>query len=370
MQESITTLPTEVIEEIMSYISRNDIAALAQTSRRFWQVSATRLRSVIPLLASKKMRICIQHLADDTQRAALTLEIHLSELIPRKERRKPAPWRFNSIRGPLVAAIERVVPLPFVPVEKYLELGRIFEGALRNMTHLRTLVVHSRQPVDIWANHVIIPSLREIFVHPGADTPFLWQWSMRQHSIMTLQNCWNDPPWSPRLPSSPPIRRPSVFPELQTLITNPVGAVELLHRSIVSDLTIHDLAGVLWLLLQEIVRSNKRTPLRRITLSGTLDGICYILPLLQSEDSLPPCVRIFFELENGMSEQGLVRSSPEYKYTQSQIGSYVQLVHPKLNQAIRKLASLERLEVYKSQSAQITRTLRLSCLQKRLFWRR
>ena len=313
MREGITTLPTEVIEEILSYLSRDDISALAQVSRRFWQVSARTLRSVIPLLDSKRMRICIQHLADDPRRAAQTLEIHLWELVPRQERRKPSPWRFNSIRGPFVAALERIVTLPFVPVEKYLDLGRIFEGVLRNMTHLRTLVIHTRQHVDIWANHVIIPSLREIFVYPHAETPFLWQWTMRQHSITTLRNCWNHPPWSPRLPSSPPIRRPSVFPELQTLITNPVGAAELLPKSVVSDLTIHGLRSPLKLLVRashEIVRSNKRTPLRRITLSGTLDGICYILPLLQSQDSLPPHVRVFFELEYGMSEQDLVRSSP------------------------------------------------------------
>ena len=345
MQESITTLPTEVIEEVMSYMSRDDIASLAQVSRRLWQVSATRLRSVIPLLASKKMRICIQHLADDPQRAAQTLEIHLSELIPREERRKPSPWRFNTIRGPFVAALERMAPLPFVPVGNYVQLGRIFEGALCNMAHLRTLVVHSRQHVDIWMNQIIIPSLCEIFVHPGAETPFLWQWAMRQDSITTLRNCWHYPLWSPRLSSSPPISHPAVFPKLQTLITNPIGAAEILPKSIVSDLTVHGIA--IWPFMHWIVHANKRTPLRRITLSGAVEGICSTILRLQSGDSLPLHVRVFCELENWISDQDLVRSYPEYKCIRSEVSSSVQLVHPKLNETIRTLTTLERLEVYK-----------------------
>jgi len=300
----------------MSYISHDDIAALASTSKRLWQVSSPRLRSVIPLFASEKARRCIQYLADNPQRATQTLEIHLSKLVPREERRKPSAWRFNSIRGFFIAAKDRVVPPPFVPVEKYPALGRVFETALRNMTHLRILAVHSYQHVDIWANQVIIPSLRAIFVHPAATSPTLWQWVMRQHSLTTLRSCWYDPPWSLRLPSSPPIRRPSVFPDLHTLITNPVGATEILHKSSVSDLIVHGLTAPSNFnvypvrVLHEIVRSNKHTPLRRITLSGTLGGICYILPLLHSQDSLPPHVRLFFELENRTSERDLVRSFP------------------------------------------------------------
>ena len=346
MQESITTLPTEVIEEVMSYMSRNDIASLAQVSRRLWRVSATRLRSVIPPLTSKKMRICIQHLAGDPQRVAQTLEIHLSELVPREERRKPSPWRFNSIRGPFVAALERMVPLPFVPVENYVQLGRIFEGALHNMAHLRTLVVHSRQHVDIWMNQIIIPSLCEIFVHPGAETPFLWQWAMRQDSITTLRNCWHHPLWSPRMPSSPPIRRPAVFPKLQILITNPIGACEILPKSIVTDLTVHSIPirqYMYW-----IGHGIKRPPLRRITLSGAVEGICSTILLLQSKDSLPSHVRVFFERENRTSEPDLVRSSLEYECARSEIGSSVQLAHPKLNETIKRLATLERLEVYRT----------------------
>jgi hypothetical protein len=333
MRENITTLPTEVIYEIVSYFSYNDIAALAQTSKRLWQVAGSRLHSVIPLLAPEKIRRYIQYLADNPQRATQTLEIHLPKLMPREERRKPSPWSFDSVHGFLITTLERVVPLPFVPVETYPELGRVFKDALRNMTHLRTLAVHSHQHGEIWDNHVIIPSLREIFVYPGAESPSLWLWTTQQDSLTTLWNCWQGAQWWPWWPPSPPACGSTVFPKLRTLITNPTGVAELLPKSTVSDLTIHGLQQPSNLnvhpvltrrshpaddtpsFLPKIVRSNKRTPLRRITLAGTLDRICYILRVLQLRDSLPPHVRLFFELENGNSERDLVRPSPWYNYT-------------------------------------------------------
>jgi hypothetical protein len=324
MRENITTLPTEVIEEIMSYISYSDISALAQTSKRFFQVAAPRLRSVIPLLTGERMRRCIQCLANDPQRATQILEIHLPKVIPR---RKPLPWYLNFIDRFLIAAVERVFPLTFVPIETYRELGRVFNDALCNMTRLRVLAIHSRQDREIWESPVIIPSLREIFVYPGAESWFLWRWAVRQHSLVTLRNCWKHPdqPWWN--PSGPTYRGPLVFADLQILITDPEGATEIVPKSVVSDLTIQGLskpsnfseypihvAYSHWAdykppFLYEIVRSNERTPLRRIALSGTVDGICCVLQELQSRRSLPPRVRIFFDLENETSQRDLVRQT-------------------------------------------------------------
>lgn len=338
MRESLNTLPTEVIEEIMSYISYGDISTLAQTSKRLWQVAAPRLPTVIPLLTPERMRNCIQRLAEDPQRAAPILEIHIRKLILR---RKPFPWGFETIGGFLVATLERLVPLPFLPVETYPELSRVFNDALRNMTCLRILVIHSRQTNeilggDVWDCNVTIPSLRKIFVYPGAESSSLWRWVMRQRSLTTLRVCWkhtNQPWWNM---SAPKYRGPSVFAELQTLITDPEGATEILPKSVVSDLTIQSVVkratfseyptpvpNSHWAdtkppFLYDIVRSNERTPLRRITLSGTVEGICSVLSELQSRDSLPPHVRMFFEFENEKSERDLVRSSSSYTCTQSQ----------------------------------------------------
>jgi len=322
MRESIITLPTEVIEEIISYIPYNEVAPLAQTSKRLWEVASPRLFSVIPLLASEKIRRYIQRLADDPQRAAQTREIHLPQLKPREERRKPSPWHFNTAPGFFFSVLEHVVPLPFVPVETYRELGRTFKDALLNMTHLRTLVVHSRQHGEIWDNYVVIPSLREIFVYPAAETPYLWSWIMRQHSLTTLRNCWHDAQFPQ--PARPPACGPTALPKLRTLITDPEGVDELLLNSIVSDLTIHSLQdqtttspGDTPPFLRKIVRSNKRTPLQRITLSGKLARICFILQVLQFRDSVPPHVRLFITLRME-SEQDLVSPSAMYKSTQSQ----------------------------------------------------
>ena len=363
MREGITTLPTEVIEEIMSYISYHDISALAETSKRLWLVATPRLQSVVPLLTSRRMRTCIQHLADNPQRAIQILEIHLPKLIPR---RNPFPWYFNVIDRFLIATIERVVPLPFFPVETYPELRRVFDGALSNMTSLRVLAVHSRQDRKIWEYcSIVIPSLREIFVYPEAESWFLWHWAMQQRSLTTLRNCWkhaDQPSWHP---SGPTYRGPVVFPNLQTLITDPEGATEILPKSVVSDLTIQGLSKPLsfseypdhvmyshWAdykppILYDIVRSNERTPLRCMTLSGTVDSICSVLRELQSRDSLPPRVRVFFELEHEISERDLVRSSPSNIHTHSEVGPCIQLDHPQLDEIVPKLATLEVLEVYK-----------------------
>jgi len=311
----------------MSYISYSDIAALAQTSKRLCHVASPRLHAVIPPLASQKIRRYIQCIADDPQRATQTREIHLPKLMPREERRKPSAWRFDSASGFFITALERVVPLPFVPVETYLELGRVFKAALLNMTHLRTLAVHSRQHGEIWDNYVTMPSLREIFVYPGAESPYLWRWTMRQHSLIILQNCWPGVQSSSWWPYGPPDCGPVAFPKLQTLITNAVSVNELLPKITVSGLTMHGLAQLSnisvhavqitnshWVdavpsFLHKIDHSHKRAPLRRITLSGKLDCICYILQVLQFRDSLPPHVRLVFELEQWMSEQALVSSS-------------------------------------------------------------
>jgi len=59
--------------------------------------------------------------------------------------------------------------------------------------------------------------------------------------------------------------------------------------------------------LYEIARSNKRIPLRRIALSGTIDAICGVLQELESRHSLPPVLRMFLDLENEKSQRDLVR---------------------------------------------------------------
>ena len=321
MRESITTLPTEVIEEIMSYSSYSDISALARTSTRLWQVAAPRVRSVVPLLTGERVRRCIQCLVDDPQRAAQILEVHLPKLMPR---RKPLPWYFYFIDRFFIATLERVVPLTFLPSETYPELGHVFHNALCNMTRLRVLAVHSRQHLEIWESRIIIPSLREIFVYPGAQSMSLWRWTVKQRSLITLRNRWIHPEQPYWTPSCLTYRGPLVLAGLQTLITDPAGATEILPMSVVSDLTIQGLskppkfseypmhvAHSHWAdydppFLYEIVRSNKRIPLRRITLSGTVDAICCVLQELESRHSLPPRVRLFFDLENEKSQRDLV----------------------------------------------------------------
>jgi hypothetical protein len=315
LRESLTTLPTELFEEIISYISYNDVAALAHTSKRLWHVTGSRVtRSVVPLLTSEDMRRCIHLLAGDPQMASRILEFHLVGFFPR---RKLPRWCSSSIGRPLIATLDQLAPLPSIPVEPVI---RDFNGALRNMTHLHTLVIHSFQSYRIWHRTIFIPSLRELLVYPGAESWDLMIWALRQENLTTLQHYWKHP-YHPYWDLSYVIS--SGLSTLQTLITNPGGAGQFLPLRSVSDLTIHNVPQPSTIIINTkdfsrrhyashfwypIVQSNMVVPLRRITLSGRVDGICSALRSLQIHHSLPPHVRVFFE--KSLPNLGVVRLSP------------------------------------------------------------
>jgi hypothetical protein len=315
LRENLTTLPTELIEEIVSYISYSDVAALAHTSKRLWQVTGARVTpSVVPRLSSKDMRRCIHCLPDNPQSASRILEFHLAGFFP--QRNLPR-WCFSSIGRPLITTLDRLAPLPSIPVEPVV---RDFCGALHSMAHLRTLVIHSFQRDHIWDRTIFIPSLRKLLVYPGAESWNLMLWAMRQENLTTLQHYWKRP-YHPYRDSRYFVS--SGLNALQTLITDPGGAGQFLSLLTVSDLTIHDIpqpssvtkntkyftrrnyALHFW---YPIIHSNRVAPLRRITLSGSVEGMCSALQSLQTHDSLPPHVRVFFG--KWLPKLGVVRSSP------------------------------------------------------------
>jgi hypothetical protein len=315
LRESLMTLPTELIEEIVSYISYSDVAALAHTSKRLWQVTGSRItRSVVPRFSSADMRRCIHCLAGNPQMASRILEVHLVGFFP--QRNLPR-WCFSSIGRPLITTLDRLAPLPSIPIET---LTRDFGQALRSMTHLHTLVIHSFQRDHIWDRTIFIPSLRKLLVYPGAESWNLMLWAMRQKNLTTLQHYWTYPY---HIYSDSRHIVSSDVKTLQTLITDPGGANQFLFLLTVSDLTIHDVPQPSSVTINAkystrwnyplhfwypIIRSNRVAPLRRITLSGRVDGICDALQSLQTRHSVPPHVRVFFG--KWLPKLGVVRSSP------------------------------------------------------------
>jgi hypothetical protein len=247
--------------------------------------------------------------------ASRILEFHLVGFFPR---RKLPRWCSSSIGRPLIATLDQLAPLPSIPVEPVI---RDFNGALRNMTHLHTLVIHSFQSYRIWHRTIFIPSLRELLVYPGAESWYLMIWALRQENLTTLQHYWKHP-FHPYWESRTTI--PSHLNGLQTLITDLVGAALFLPLHTVSDLTIHNVPQpsnvtinnedfFLWpdpshFWYSIVIHRNRVAPLRRITLSGRVDGICSTLQGLQTHHSLPPHVRVFFG--KWLPKLGVVRSSP------------------------------------------------------------
>jgi hypothetical protein len=225
-------------------------------------------------------------------------------------------WCSGSIGRPLIATLDRLALLPSIPVDT---LTRDCGQALRTMTHLHTLVIHSLQPYHMWYRAILIPSLRELFVYPGAESWELMLFALRQENLTTLQHYWerpHHPYWDLKYIIS------SGLKTLQTLITDPGGAGQFLPIRNVSDLIIHKIPQPSTVILNtkdfarrhhashfwDPIVSNMVAPLRRITLSGRVDGICSALQSLQTHHSLPPHVRVFFD--KLLPKLSLVRSSP------------------------------------------------------------
>jgi hypothetical protein len=325
------SLPFELQDQIHDYLDHQDLLSLALSCKSLAFVACARLRTIIPELDSSAFARCIHVLATDPVRAAEVLEINITkyESIDKEEPlalSQPPPQR-----SPLIATLEAIIsklrsPRTNLGDHSTLSCGPPlnapdgpldFAQAFTNLTRLRKLVIHRPQNPLLWVNPFVVVTLREIYVHTGAESTPLLGWISSQTHITTLRvhNTWN------RMRSSRDSPPDSIFfPSLSTLITNPEGS-DVLPESVVEDLHIEGVIFLLvfpWatgslervkgsLLIRMISESCKRTALRRFTLTGNSASIFGCLKALAGVGVLLSHIRIVLYYATTMSDGILVR---------------------------------------------------------------
>ena len=322
-------LPVELQEQILDYLSRQDLLSLAQTCKVVSLVASARLRAIVPTLDPASFTRCIRVLMADPARAAEIIELNIPKCELREKRFaqfQPVSRRstfFASLkstirksRSPPAVSIDHETP-PSDPCDTPLGPFDFFH-ALTNLTRLRKLVIHAPQNALLWTIPVVIATLREIDAHIGAESTPMLGWISYQPSINTLRvHCNGNKLREYRV--HPP--NSIFFPSLSFLTSNAEGASILLPESVVEDLHIEGLEynkelpqaseGVARLQRPSLVRAMKdsceRTPLRRLTLTGDTIGIFKCLKALAEGGVSLSHVRMILFGEITESIQILVR---------------------------------------------------------------
>ena len=291
---TMLNLPVELQEQIVNYLSRQDLLALAQTCKSVGFVASARLRSIVPNLDPASFTRCIRVLMADSARAAEILELNIAKCEFTKERLSRCPHPPHARRSTFFATLKSTIRKsrspPGIPLDDDTQpcdppdpplTPFDFSQALTNLTRLRKLVIHAPQNALLWTIPVEIATLREIYAHTGAESTPMLGWISYQRRINTLRvHCTGNKMREYRI--HPP--NSIFFPSLSFLTSNAEGAAILLPESVVEDLHIEGLEysnmlpeGVPLLQGPSLVRamkeSHERTPLRRLTLTGDILGI-------------------------------------------------------------------------------------------------
>ena len=299
---TMLNLPVELQEQILDYLSRQDMLSLAQTCKTVGFVASARLRAIVPNLDSASFTRCIRVLTADSARAAEIIELNIAkcEFKEKPLAQFPPSLRRSTFLSTLKSTIRKSRSPPVIPLDdktlpcdpRDAPLGpNDFFQALTNLTRLRKLVIHAPQNALLWTTPVAVETLREIYAHIGAESTPMLGWISYQPRINTLRVHYNG-----RKPREYRVHPPNsiFFPSLSFLTSNAEGAAILLPESVVEDLHIEGLTynkalpqeseGVARLQRPSLVRamrdSNERTPLRRLTLTGDIVGIFRCLKVL------------------------------------------------------------------------------------------
>jgi hypothetical protein len=296
---AMLNLPVELQEQILDYLSRQDLLSLAQTCKSVSFVARARLRAIVPTLDSAAFTRCIRVLMADSERAAEILELNIAKCEFKEKRlaQLQPPPRRSTLLSTLKSTIRRSHSPSVVSIDhstipcgpRDTPLGPLdFFQAFANLTRLRKLVIHAPQNALLWTIPFVVVTLREIYVHIGAESTPMMGWISYQPSINTLRvHCNGNKLREYRV--NPPSA--IFFPSLSFLASNAEGALILLPESVVEDLHIEDLyynkelprapaGGAQPSLVREMRDSCKRTPLRRLTMTGDTIGIFKCLKLL------------------------------------------------------------------------------------------
>lgn len=325
---TMLSLPVELQEEILDYLSREDIVSLVPTCRNLSLVARARLRTIIPELDSSAFTRCIRVLKADSERAAEILEINIARFEFQAEPLEPPPpsSRRSSLFATIKATIRGSDSPPVISPEQLPcdpphdpPLGPLdSSGAFKNLTRLRKLVIHAPQSALLWMFPVVIVTLREIYAHTGAESSPLLGWISYQPRIHTLRiHCNGNQLRGYRV--NPPTA--IFFPALSLLTTNPEGMPILLPESVVEDLQIEGLIMGTELPqgsesvaqserpspIKAIRDSHERTKLRRLTLIGDDVVIFRCLKALAEAGVLLSHIRIVLRDISPTSIEILVR---------------------------------------------------------------
>lgn len=360
-------LPVELQEEILDYLSREDLISLAQSCKSLSPVARARLRAIIPKLDPSAFTRCIRVLMADSVRAAEILELNIAKYEFKTE--PLAPPQPSSQRSGLFATLKNTIrgsgpPSVILTEQRPCDpphgppLGPLdFSGAFKNLIRLRKLVIHAPQNPLLWMSPVVVVTLREIYAHSGAESTPMLGWISYQPRINTLRIHCNenklreyrvDPPTS------------LFFPSLSFLTTNPEGLSVILPESVVEDLHIEGLIygqGLLEKLkdvaqpqrpslIRAIRDSHERTKLRRLTLIGDGSIIFMCLKVLAEEGVFVSHIRIVLRQKFFSSIAILVSQNVLRVLLDSYLLLFVKEWNPYVEDAIQLLSTLEILEIF------------------------
>jgi len=304
MIAALTTLPTELLYDIIEHLDRQSLLHCAFTCRLLARLVASKLWRVLPRLTPRKTIQLIQALSTSPNAGKEVLEINISgtcafrrECIPPVTRLPTFHETIARALGDLFQPSKSKGSTPIVSTSADSELSsQTFSTAFQKMIHLRKLVIHGPVRPSLWGFTLFIPTLREVFVYRQAESIGLLNWIKGQSNLTTLR-LWVPQYW-PDGRSFLPNKRMILFPHLHSLGTTPRGATILLQCSSVSDLIIEDIVPEQTRnargLAETIVQNNISGNIKRLTLVGRDDDVLRILALLQGHVSDLHSLRLVF----------------------------------------------------------------------------
>lgn len=304
MTASLTTLPIELVYDIIELLDRQSLLHCALTCRLLTKIIAPTLWRVIPRLTPAKTIQLIQAIAGSPNAGTQVHEISLNRTCSYRPTPPAPPSRpptfheiiarslgglFQSqspeIQGPTLTACTAGDPeLSFTT----------FSTAFHKMTQLRKLVIYGHIPSRLWDFTLFIPTLREIFVYREAGSTELLNW-IKWQSNLTALRLW-DPQWWPDEGPFSFNRRIILFPHLRSLSTTPRGATIFLQCSSVSNLIIENIVLEARRISRELTGAilASKGNLKRLTLVGDEDDVLNLLAQLQGRLHDLTSLRIVF----------------------------------------------------------------------------
>ena len=360
MTASLTTLPIELVYDIIELLDRQSLLHCALTCRLLTKIIAPTLWRVIPRLTPAKTIQLIQAIAGSPNAGTQVHEISLNRTCPYRPTPPAPPSRpptFHEIIARSLGGLfqsQSQSPETQGPTLPVCTVGdpelsfTTFSTAFQKMTQLRKLVIYGHIPSRLWGFTLFIPTLREIFVYREAGSIELLNW-IKWQSNLTALRLW-DLQWWPDEGSFSFNRRIILFPHLRSLSTTPRGATIFLQCSSVSDLIIENIVLEARSISRELTGAilASKGNLKRLTLVGDEDDVLNLLAQLQGRLHHLNSLRIVFSNHiHGTSRIApSVSESPTHSYPCLTPTPPTQVYTRNVGSFLRTTRALERFELW------------------------